>query len=190
MLSPISPKRVLFALPPSSPRNLPSFSVESTVSSSCSRSDPSFSRHNVALAHLDSLPSHDLVIWIDGSVPFSWRNWQLLSLSLSLFVLLRQLFPSTGPLCSSFPLKTAPFYNLFVVLDNTNKCAISLLLSDSRSVFSSFFPFILNSGRNCLLSSLLPLGFSGSSSTLLCRKTMRLMSWPTGSATLAPCNPF
>ena len=28
-----------------------------------------FSRQGAALAHLDSLPPHDLVLWTDGSVP-------------------------------------------------------------------------------------------------------------------------
>ena len=47
-----------------------SFLGESTLSSPCSRSDPPFSCQGAALAHLDSLPPHDLVIWTDGSVPF------------------------------------------------------------------------------------------------------------------------
>ena len=36
----------------------------------CSGSDPPHSRQGAALAHLDSLPPHDLVLWTDGSVPF------------------------------------------------------------------------------------------------------------------------
>ena len=45
-----------------------------------------------------------------------------------------------------FRLKPAPFCTLFAGLGSTNKSAISLLLlSDSRSVFSSIFPFISNS---------------------------------------------
>ena len=44
--------------------------VESTLSSPCSHADLPFSRQGVALAHLDSLPPHDLVLWTDGSVPF------------------------------------------------------------------------------------------------------------------------
>ena len=55
MLSPTS-REVLFAYPPSPPWNLPSFTVESPLSSH-------------ALAHLDFLPSHDVVIWTDGSAP-------------------------------------------------------------------------------------------------------------------------
>ena len=40
-----------------------SFTEESTLSFSCSRTDPSLSRQGAALAHLDFLPTHDLVIW-------------------------------------------------------------------------------------------------------------------------------
>ena len=50
--------------------NMPSFTVESTLSSPCFRSDSSFSRQSAAFAHLNSLPPHDLMIWTDGSVPF------------------------------------------------------------------------------------------------------------------------
>ena len=56
---------------PPSPWNLPSFTVESTLSSPCSRSVPPLSCEGAALAHLDSLPPHRLVIWTDGSVLFS-----------------------------------------------------------------------------------------------------------------------
>ena len=70
MLPSTSPGEALLACPPSPPRNLPSFTVESTLSTRCSRSDPPLSRQGSALAHLDSLPSHDLVLCTDGSVPF------------------------------------------------------------------------------------------------------------------------
>ena len=43
------------ACSPFLPRNLPSFIVESTLSSPCSCSDPPHSRQGAALAHLDSL---------------------------------------------------------------------------------------------------------------------------------------
>ena len=42
------------------PWNLPSFTMESTLPTPCSRSDPSLSRQGAALAHLDSLL---LMIW-------------------------------------------------------------------------------------------------------------------------------
>ena len=57
-----SPREALFACPPFPPWNLPSFTVESTLSSLCSRSDFSLSRQGAALAHVDFLPPHDLVL--------------------------------------------------------------------------------------------------------------------------------
>ena len=56
MLPSTSPWKALLECPPSPPWNLPSFTVEFTLSSPCSRSDP-------ALAHLDSL---SLMIWYSG----------------------------------------------------------------------------------------------------------------------------
>ena len=56
MLSSTSSKEALLACPLFPPWNLPSFTVESTLSSPCSRSDPPLARQGVALTHLDSLP--------------------------------------------------------------------------------------------------------------------------------------
>ena len=70
MLPSTCSREALLACPPSLPRNLPLFTVESTLSTPCSRSDPPLSRQGSALTHLDSLPPHDLVLWTDGSVPF------------------------------------------------------------------------------------------------------------------------
>ena len=36
----------------------------------CSRSSPPFPLHALTLAHLDSLPPHDLVLWTDGCIHF------------------------------------------------------------------------------------------------------------------------
>ena len=69
-----SPRKAFLACPPSPPWNLPSPTVESTLSSPCSSSDLPLSRQDAALAHLDSLPPHDLVLYIDGSVPFPFGN--------------------------------------------------------------------------------------------------------------------
>ena len=82
MLPSTCSREALLACPPCPPWNLPSFTVESTLSTPCSRSDPPLSRQGAALAHLDSLPHHDLVLWTDGSVPFPWfrRFCQLLTL--------------------------------------------------------------------------------------------------------------
>ena len=70
MLPSTCSRETLLACPPFPRWNLPSFTVEPILTSPCSRSDPPHSRQGVALAHLDSLPPHDLVLWTDGSVPF------------------------------------------------------------------------------------------------------------------------
>ena len=61
MLPSTSPREALFTCPPFPSWNLPSLTVESTLSSSCFCSDPPLSCQGAALAHLDSLPPHDLV---------------------------------------------------------------------------------------------------------------------------------
>ena len=70
MLPSTCSREALLACPLCPPWNLPSFTLESTLSTPCSRSDPPLSRQGAALAHVDSLPPHDLVLWTDGSVPF------------------------------------------------------------------------------------------------------------------------
>ena len=70
MLPSTCAREALAACPSCLPWNLPSFTVESTLSSPCSHSDPPHSRQGAAVAHLDSLPPHDLVLWTDGSIPF------------------------------------------------------------------------------------------------------------------------
>ena len=74
MLPSTCSREALLACPPCPPWNLPFFTVESTLSTPCSRSDPHLSRQGAALAHLDSLPPHSLVLWTDGSVSFPFRK--------------------------------------------------------------------------------------------------------------------
>ena len=62
MLPSTSPRKALVACPSFPPWNLPSFTVESTLSTPCSLSDPPLSRQGAAFTHLDSLPPHDLVL--------------------------------------------------------------------------------------------------------------------------------
>ena len=62
MLPSTCSREALLACPPFPRWNLPSFTVESILSSPCFRSDPPLSRQGAALAHLDSLPLHDLVL--------------------------------------------------------------------------------------------------------------------------------
>ena len=140
-------REALLACPRFPPWNLPSFTVESTLSSPCSRSDPPLSRQNAFLADLDSLPSRDLVLWTDGSVSFPFGKGGPAYLPTAVSVALRPLIPfQQAQFVPVFPLKPAPFCTLFAGLGSTNKSSTSpLLLSDSRSVLSSIFPVISNS---------------------------------------------
>ena len=70
MLCSTSPEEALVACPPTLPWNLSFFTVESILSILCSRSDLFLTRQNAGLAHVDSLPSHGLLLWTDGSVTF------------------------------------------------------------------------------------------------------------------------
>ena len=70
LMLPSTSKEALLVCPPSPPWNLPSFTVESTLSSPCYRSDSLLFRQGVALVHLDTLPPHRLVLWTNGFVPF------------------------------------------------------------------------------------------------------------------------
>ena len=152
MLRSTCSREALLACPPFPPWNLPSFTLESTLPTPCSRSDPPHSRQGAALAHLDSLPPHDLVLWTDGSVyfPFGKGGSGVLA-NCSLCGTEATLSFSAGPNFQVFPLKPAPFCMLFAGLGSTNKSAISLfLLSDSRSVLA-----ILSSPPSFLLSQTL-----------------------------------
>ena len=62
MLPSTCSSEALLACPPFPPWNLPSFTVESTLSSPCSLSDLPLSHQGAALTHLDSLSPHDLVL--------------------------------------------------------------------------------------------------------------------------------
>ena len=121
--------------------------MESTPSSLCSSSDSPFSRQGAALAHLDSVPPHDLVRWTDGYVSFPLGKDELGTLAnCSLYGTEAPLSFSAAPYAQVFPLKPTPFCKLFAGLGSTNKSATSLLLlSDSRhSVFPSIFPLTSN----------------------------------------------
>ena len=71
MLCSTSPRKALLACSTSLPWSLPSFTMESTLSSPCSSSDSPLFRQGAATVHLDSLLPYDLALWTDGSVPFS-----------------------------------------------------------------------------------------------------------------------
>ena len=151
MLPPTCSREALLACPPFPPWNLPSFTVESTLSTSCSRSDPPHSCQDAALAHLDSLPPHDLVLWTDGSVPFFLARAALAYLPTALSV--ATLSFSAGPVCSSFSAKAcAILHALCWSRQPKQVCHFFslLLLSDSRSVLAT-----LSSPPSFLLSQTL-----------------------------------
>ena len=195
MLPSTSSREALLASPYFSPWNLPSFSVESTLFSPCSRSHPPLFRQGVALAHLDSLP-HDVVLWTDGSVLFGKGGSGVLPTALS--VALRPLFTfRQAQYVQLFLLKPAPFRTFFAGLGSTTKSAISLLFSSCRTLvlsslpcplllFSSYLKLYGISGRNCLLSPPVLSAYNGSPDTRFSRGTTRLMRFPDKVRHLRP----
>ena len=149
MLPSTCSREALLACPPFPSWNLPSFTVESTLSTPCSCSDLSYSRQGPALAHLDSLPPHDLVLWTDGSVPFPFgKGGSGVLANCSLCGTEATLSFSAGPVYSSFSAEACAILHAICWSRQHHKvCHFSslLLLSDSRSVLSSIFPLIPNS---------------------------------------------
>ena len=188
MLPSTCSREALLACPPCPPWNLPSFTVESTLSSPCSRSDPPHPRQGAALAHLDSLP---LIIWYSGQTAlflFLLARAAPAFFPTALSVALRPLFPfRQAQFVPVFPLKPAPFCTLFAGLGTTNKSAIFLLFFSWLTLVLSSPPCSLlhlscylklsgRSGRNCLLSPPVLSGYNGSPDTHFYRGTTRLMS--------------
>ena len=126
MLLSTFPREALLACPPFSPWNLLLFTVESALSSPCSRSDLPLSRQGAALAHLHFLPPHDLVIWTVRFVPFSLGKGGFGVLAnYSLSVASRPLFPfQQTQFVQVSLLKPAPLCMLFAGLGSTNKSAL------------------------------------------------------------------
>ena len=116
----------------------------------------------------------------------------------ALSMALRPLFPfHQAPYAQVFLLKPAPFCTLFAGPGSTNKSAISLFFSTYRTFVLSSPPCSLlylssclklcgRSGRNCLLSPSVLLGYNGSPDNCVYRETTRLMSWPDGLRYLRP----
>ena len=134
--------------------NLPSFTVESTLTTPCSRSDPPLSRHGAALAHLDSLPPNKLVLWTVGFVcfPFGKGGSGILA-NCSLCGTEATFSFLAGPVCSSFFTEAYAILNaLCWSRQHQQGCHFSslLLLSDSRSVLAT-----LSSPPSFLLSQTL-----------------------------------
>ena len=192
MLSSTSPREALLACHRFPPWNLPSFTVESTLSSSCSRCDSPLFRQGAALAHLDSLPP--LMIWCSEPTAlflFLLTKAALAYLPIVLSVAFRPLLLfQQAQYALVFPLKSAPFCTLFAGLGSTNK-SVTFLFSSYLTLVLSLPPcsflhlfFYLNlssrSGRNLLHSPPVLSGYNGSPNPRFSRGTTRLMSWPDG----------
>ena len=154
MLPSTCSREALLACPPCPPWNLTLFRVESTLSTPCSCSDPPLFCQGAALAHLDSLPPHDLVLWTDCSVPFPFgKGGSSILANCSLCGTEATLSFSAGPVCSSFSAEAcAILHALRWSQQHQQVCHFSslLLLSDSRSVLAT-----LSSPPSFLLSQTL-----------------------------------
>ena len=132
MLPFTSPREALVACPPSPPWNLPSFTVESTLSSPCSRSDPPLSRQGAALTHLDSLPLMICYSGLTGLFLLARAAPAFLPTAFSVATLSF----SAGPVCSSFSAEACAILRaLCWSRQHQQVCHFSSLLlqSDSRS---------------------------------------------------------
>ena len=182
------PREALLACPFFPPWNRFSFTVESTLSSPCTRSDPPFSRQGAALAHLDFLPPHDLVLWTDALFLFFLAKAAPAFLLTAFSVVVTLLFPFRQAQCAQvFPMKRAPFCTLFAGLGNTDKSATFLLFSSYLTFvlssppcpflhLSSYLKLFGRSGRNCLLFPTVLSGYNGSQDTRFSQGTTWLMS--------------
>ena len=137
-------REALLAFPPCPPWNLPSFTVESTLSSPCSRSDP-LSLAKMRLSPILTLSP--LMIWYSGQTAlflFLLARAAPAFLPAALSVTLRPLFPfRQAQYAQVSPLKPAPFGTLFAGLGTTNKSAISLLFSYYLTLVLSSPPCLL-----------------------------------------------
>ena len=175
MLPSTCSREALVACPPCPPWNLPSFTVESTLTLS------------------------PLMIWYSGqTAPFLF----LLARAAPAFlptahsVALRPLFPfRQAQFVPVFPLKPAPFCTLFAGLGNTIKSAIFLFFFSCLTLVLSSPPCPLlhlscylklcgRSGRNCPSSPPVLSGYNGSPDTRFSRGTTQLMSLPDGERCL------
>ena len=196
LIPPMSPREALHALHLFPPWNLPSFTVESTLSSLFSRSDPPLSLHPPWLSSSSWCGTLD---WRLCSFSF-WqgrlcRTCQMLSLwhwghsflfcRPSLFKLFHwSLRHSARSLLVSAAPTSLPFlfsYYLTLVLSSP-LCPLLRL--------SFYLKLSCGSGRNCLLFPPVLSDYNGSLDTRFSRGTTRLMSWPDGERYLRPLQSF
>ena len=189
-----SPREALLACPPSPTWNLPCFTVESTLSSPCSLALIPFSLAKVRLSlTFTFLPTHDLVLWTDGSVPFPFaKDGSGVLANCSRCGTEATLSFSIGPVCSRYSAEACAILQaLFLVSAAPTSLPFFFPFFSSLTPALSLPPclllhlsFYLNiSGRfsrNCVLSSPVLSGYNGSPDTRFSQGTMRLMSWPDG----------
>ena len=194
-----SSKKTLLACPPFPPCNLLLFTVESTLSFPCSRSNLLFLAKVrlspiLTLSHLTTSYSKQTALFL-----FLLAKAALAYLPTALSVALRPLFPfRQAQYAQVFPLKAAPFCTLFAGLSIINKSAPFLLFSSYMAlVLSSLLCSLLRlscylnlSGRNCLLSLPVLSGNNGSPNTCFSWETTQLMSWPDGEGYSCPLYSF
>ena len=132
------PRETLLARPLSLSCNLPSFTVESILSSPCSHSNPPLTRQGGAFAHLDSFPPYDLMLWTYGSVPLPFGKGGSLALA-NCFLCGTEatLSFSAGPTYLSFSAEAYAILQAFCWSRQHQQArhfSFILLLPDSRSV--------------------------------------------------------
>ena len=189
-----SPREALLACPPSPTWNLPCFTVQSTLSSPCSLALIPFSLAKVRLSlTFTFLPTHDLVLWTDGSVPFPFgKGGSGVLANCSRCGTEATLSFSIGPVCSRYSAEACAILQaLFLVSAAPTSLPFFFPFFSSLTPALSLPPclllhlsFYLNiSGRysrNCVLSSPVLSGYNGSPDTRFSQGTMRLMIWPDG----------
>ena len=96
------------------------------------------------LAHLDSLPPHDLVLWTDGSVPFPFRKGGSgVPANCSLCGTEATFSLSTGPVCSSFSTETCAILHALCWSRQHQQVCPFLLFSFSLTLVLSSPPSFL-----------------------------------------------
>ena len=191
MLPSTCSREALLACPPCPPWNLPSFTTESTLSSPCSRSDPPHSRQGAALAHLGSLPLHDLILWTDGSVPFPFgKGGSGVLANCSLCGTEATLSFSAGPVCSSFSAEASAILHALCWSRQHHKVChfssppVALSFCPRRPVLFSQTLWQIWQELSSLSSCSIRLQWVPGHSFL--RGTTRLTSWPDRECYLRP----
>ena len=139
-------REALVACPPSSSWKSSSFTVESTLSSPCSRSDPPLSRKGAIFAHLDSLPPHDRYFGLMALFVFL-----LAKVAVTYFPTASTeatVFFSEGPVCSSCSAEAcAILHALYWSRQHQQVCHFSSLF------FSPYLTLALSASLSPFLSS-------------------------------------